>query len=119
MDELHDTTKEFKFDNLFSDNEIPDFINKSMNSIYKDILGKKEKIIKDRLSFLGIELNQEFELKARFKNFQIEKQGNEERYYYNDGSAEGQLIVVFISKPFNMKDFKIDFSFNYRFGPLN
>ena len=83
-------------------------------SIHTDIIGKlasqinnqKEQIIKNRLLELGFSYDYELEKTRRFKMFLREIEGNEERYYYNDGTIEGRRIVTFVKNdiPFNMFD---------------
>lgn len=63
-----------------------------------DLAKKMEKIVKERLQFHGIELDFELESRRRFKSLirEILDDGDEETYWYNDGSEQGLRIVTFV-----------------------
>lgn len=79
------------------------------------ILIEKQKIITDRLLSLGIEFNPDIEKIKRFKSFSIERLGDNETIYFNDGSIEGLRIITFITKqiPFDHKKMTIEFETKY------
>ena len=58
---------------------------------------KKEAVIKERLKEIaGIDFDFNEEYKRRFKRLAIERLGDEERVYFNDGSVKGLQVVTFI-----------------------
>ena len=67
------------------------------NIISKEINEKKANIIKQRIKeVIGIEIDEQEELKRRFKRFATYILDNEESIYFNDGSIGGVRIVTFI-----------------------
>lgn len=75
-------------------------LNKQISSFLQETFesfeDKKEKVLKERLEILGIDINLEEESKRRFKSLVAEYGPDEETYYYNDGSVDGLRIVTFI-----------------------
>ena len=69
----------------------------------QDLARQKEKILLSKLKEMGISAPLLLQENKRFKDFIREVHGNEETYYYNDGSNEGHRIVTFV------KDDKISF----------
>jgi hypothetical protein len=60
----------------------------------------RERIFKERLKELGIELDLEKERTRRFKSFFVERSSQietpvSENVYYNDGSDDGLLVITF------------------------
>lgn len=56
----------------------------------------KERIIKERLNSIGINIDIEKEKNRRFKTMLVELSDGEETYYYNDGSVDGVRVVTFL-----------------------
>lgn len=73
--------------------------NRIINDMISDINKKKESAIFKRLDDLDININIEDEKNRRFKRILIEQKGNEETYWYNNGSTEGIRIITFITTP--------------------
>lgn len=92
--------------------DLPNLQDEFISKLYNDVNLSKEKVLKERLSLLGIELNFESEQRRRFKSLHSEQRGNETIIYYNDGSENGLRVVTFkevqtpISFTNNTKDFK-------------
>ena len=80
-----------------------DIVNKLIDNLVTDFNNKKDQIIKHKLQELGIEFIEEDEKSRRFKQFVCEIKGNEESYYYNDGSIDGLRIVTFVRKHVPLK----------------
>ena len=55
----------------------------------------KEEALLRKLKEFGIEIDLEKERKRRFSLLKREVEGYDERIYYNDGSMEGKLIIIF------------------------
>lgn len=70
-------------------------MSKIMEDAIKKLALKKEEVIKERCTALGIEYDLDKEYKKRFKSFVIEMQGSKETLYYNDGSQSGIRVVTF------------------------
>lgn len=62
----------------------------------------------------GIDLDIVAESKRRFSRILIEQQEKETRYYWNDGTENGLLLITFYQKdPEFTEDFKMVASMNY------
>ena len=83
--------------------------NELFEKIVLGIKEKKEAIIVDRLRNVNLlHLIKNIE-NQRFKRLICEKEGNEERWYADNGTDDGLLLVVFILKEEN-------FDIEYNFG---
>ncbi len=82
-----------------STDSVSEKLSKALNKMLVDVESQKMYIVKERLYKIGIELNLDEEKERRFKSLLLETHdvigGNEERWYYNDGSILGILIVTF------------------------
>lgn len=87
-------------------------LRESAEVINKDI----ERLVLERIKErVGINLNILTESKRRFSRILIEQQNNETRYYWNDGSDEGLLLITFYwNDPKFTEDFKMLTTMNYR-----
>ena len=102
--------------NLLHDIDCANLQDELINHMVNDIESKRISIIKERLKeIVGIEIDVDSEQKRRFKRLQMERNGDEETVYFNDGSVEGKRIVTFVrkQKPFNPEDFSISIEYNY------
>jgi len=55
---------------------------------------------------MGLEINEELEKTRRFKTLMCEIHGNEERYFFNDGSEQGIRIVTFKEREEGIRDYQ-------------
>lgn len=88
------------------DLRITNLIRKSV----KDVKEKKAAVIKERVKdIVGIDIDFEEENKRRFKRFAIERTGNKETVYFNNGTPTGISIVTFVYNelPVEIKDNEI------------
>lgn len=72
-----------------------DMVGEVVSKMQTEIQGAKEKIIKEKLKSLGIELDMEVEQRRRFKSLVIESSDSKEQVFFNDGTIGGKLIVTF------------------------
>ena len=103
-------------DQFISDACMIDTIQEFSDKIAKDIIRKRDLVIKQKIKeIVGIEIDFEEESKRRFKRFCTVIQGNEETIYFNDGSIEGRRIVTFVKKdtPLSAVDFTIGYEETY------
>ena len=94
-----------------------------MESILTDfshqIQAKKDKIVRDRFAEKGFAHLLENIEKSRFKRVVVESEGGFERWFADDGTENGVLIVTFFSSdvlitPINLDDgFKITTQIHY------
>lgn len=69
------------------------------SDLIKNISLEREKIIAYRVKeLLGFDLKLEEEAKRRFKRFAIEREGDSETIYFNDGTSTGKRILTIVSK---------------------
>lgn len=92
--ELRDK-KDFKFiENGNPNPHFHDYLTKSILDYSAKKMAHALKVLKEKT---GIEIIQKEEAKKRFKSILIEQDGfgGEERYYFNNGTPEGLLIVTY------------------------
>ena len=75
--------------------QMHDMIGEAVSRIQEEIQRAKEKIIKEKLKTLDIELDMEIEQRRRFKSLVIESSGSKEQVFFNDGTIGGKLVVTF------------------------
>lgn len=75
-----------------------EFISQIMDGMIRDVNQRKQEILIQKVQSLGIEIDLVLEAKKRFQTMSIERDGNKETYWYNDGSVEGLRIVTFVLK---------------------
>ena len=103
-------------DQFISDACKIDTIQEFSDKMAKDIIRKREIVIKQKIKeIVGIEIDFEEESKRRFKRFCTVIKGNEETIYFNDGSIDGRRIVTFVKKdqPLSAVDFTIGYEETY------
>ena len=74
-------------------------VNDFIRDMYVNLEAQKEALLMEKLKEFGIECSYDSESGRRFPRFSIERHrldglSHEERYYYNDGSRDGKLIMV-------------------------
>ena len=75
----------------------------NLESMYKGLLADlqneiyetRDRLFREKLGELNIDIDLEAEKKNRFKKFTIEYKGSEETVYYNDGSENGLRVITF------------------------
>lgn len=66
-----------------------------MDFVYKSFLENQEECLKKKLLEVGIEESVEYLTSRRFPKLTRERRGGWEYWYYNDGSADGLLVISF------------------------
>jgi len=75
-----------------------DFINEITNSISAELQLKKDIVIRERFEFVGLShLLDNLEAK-RFKKVAVEIDGIYERWYADNGTEAGELVVTFVNE---------------------
>lgn len=95
---------------ILADNRLDLMINNTVRNLQEDISKKKADVVKERVKdIVGIDIDFEKENKRRFKRFAIERIGNKETIYFNNGTPDGISIVTFVYKesPIEIKDFEV------------
>lgn len=83
---------------------LPTYIEQIQNTIRMDIQAKKDKIIKDKFAEKGFaHLLENLETK-RFKRVLVEQSNECEKWYADNGTDEGVLIVTFLTPIPTLKD---------------
>ena len=73
-------------------------MNNLIEKIIADITAKKENLIKQALfDYLGFDLDILAESQKRFPSLTCVIKGDEESYYWNNGTKEGKRIITFVS----------------------
>jgi len=75
-----------------------------MEDLIRDISEKKQAVINAKLKKLNIAVNIDTENRRLFKSLVCVTQGNQDTYYYNDGSINGLRIVTFVKKETQLFD---------------
>ena len=84
--------------NLLQDNRVNDVMSNMTRELATQINKKREEIIVNRLKELKIDIDIEKEQERRFKRLMLERNGNNETIYFDDGTQEGKRIVTFTPK---------------------
>lgn len=89
-----------------------DLIQRVTKELADKINAEKEKIVEAKLKQMGYNITLKHQEKFRFKDIMCEIRGNEERWYYNDGTYHGLRIITFVNEPI---DFDTSSIFNNEF----
>ncbi len=87
---------------------------KAQVDILEKIAKFKNDILTDILRKHGIEIDVNEEVRRRFPRLMVEKQENEERVYFNDGTVDGKhLFTLVYSHPINRVHDKTNFNADF------
>jgi len=96
--------EQIKFDKEKSESILQGLTKNIMDMVSR----RKEELLFNRLLHHGKTIDFDIEKERRFKKIIMERNGNEETYYYNDGSIEGLRIITFILEPMAINGYDTD-----------
>jgi len=75
--------------------EMQSVLNEELLNAQMEVLRKREVVIQDRLTNIGVDIDLQEESKRRFPRVIGESRGETVSYYWDDGTFGGRLLVEF------------------------
>jgi len=97
MKQLKETIELAAFGNTMLGDSSLTYMQEIMNNVVRELQAKKEQIIKDKFAEKGFAYLLENMEKRRFKKVIVEKWDDCEKWYADNGTDEGTLIVTFLN----------------------